>query len=49
MQPLRITDARFDLFLQVFSPVFVAHDIDGVIHAWVQSTILGGSVAFDLR
>jgi hypothetical protein len=44
---LRTTDARFDLFLQLFAPVFVTHDIDGgVIHAWVPSAMIGGGVAF---
>ncbi len=44
---LRTTDARFDLFAQLFAPVFVAHDIDGgVIHAWVPSAMLGAGVAF---
>jgi hypothetical protein len=33
--------------LQIFAPVFAAHDIDGgVIHAWVPSAMVGGGVAF---
>jgi hypothetical protein len=44
---LRTTDARFDLFVQISAPAFVARDIDGgVIHAWVPSAMVGGGVAF---